>query len=81
MLMTVERNTFYELFDNSWSGAIQVLKEIENQGRENEAMDIIENIFIDEVPTDTQVNDFIWFELADIMGLYNEEKEEEDEEE
>lgn len=81
MLMTVERNTFYELFDNSWSGAIQVLKEIENQGRENEAMDIIENIFIDEVPTDTQVNDFIWFELADIMGLYNEEKEEEDDEE
>lgn len=68
MIVTVERNGFYDLYNNSWSGAIPVLDEIEKQGRENEAMDIIENTFAGEIPTDTQVNDFIWFDLADIMG-------------
>ena len=68
MTVTKEFNTFIELYNNSWSGAIPVLDEIEKQGRENEAMDIIENIFADDTPTETAVNDFIWFELGDIMG-------------
>lgn len=68
MTVTKEYNTFIEIYNNSWSGAIQVLDEIEKQGREAEAMDIIENIFADDTPTETAVNDFIWFELADVMG-------------
>lgn len=68
MTVTKEYNTFIELYNNSWSGAIQVLDEVEKQGREAEAMDIIENIFADDTPTETAVNDFIWFELADVMG-------------
>ncbi|SFB10052.1 hypothetical protein [Selenomonas ruminantium] len=64
--------SFTDLLNNSWSGATQVLEKIEEDGRENEAMGIIEETFYGEVPTDTQVNDFIWFDLADIMGLYEE---------
>ena len=71
---------FIDLLNNSWSGAVTVLNEIEKQEREDEAMQIIEEIFCDEIPTDTAVNDFIWFELADIMGLYNEDEYEDDEE-
>ena len=65
-------DSLYELYDESWSGARDTLDEIIKQGREEEAMQIIEETFSDEIPTDTQVNDFIWFELEDIMNLYDE---------
>lgn len=65
-------DSLYELYEESWSGARDTLDEIIEQGREEEAMQIIEETFSYEIPTDTQVNDFIWFELADIMNLYDE---------
>ena len=74
--MTVIReiniDSFYDLYDMCWSGAIPVLDEIREQERDDEAMQIIEEAFLDENPTDTQVNDFIWFDLAEIMNLYDE---------
>jgi len=81
MAITIQKeiSSFVELYDNSWSGALETLREIESQGREDEAMQIIEEYMNDcsaEIPTDTAINDFIWFDLADIMGLYEEEAEE-----
>nr|DAF04118.1 MAG TPA: hypothetical protein [Caudoviricetes sp.] len=35
----------------------------------------IEDMFVDEIPTETDVNDFVWFECDDIS--YPEEEEEE----
>lgn len=64
-------NNFYELFDNSWGGAVDTLNEIIKQGREDEVMQILEEEFFDQRPTDTQVNDFIWFDLENVMGLYD----------
>lgn len=57
-----EINGFYELADMVWSGAIDTLEDIQNANKENEFMDFLEMIFCDDVPTDTKVNDFIWFE-------------------
>ena len=59
-----EINGFYELADMVWSGAIDTLEDIQNANKENEFMDFLEMIFMDraEAPTDTEVNDFIWFE-------------------
>ena len=59
-----EINGFYELADMVWSGAIDTIADIQNANKENEFMDFLEMIFMDreEVPTDTEVNDFIWFE-------------------
>lgn len=68
----MEFESLYELYDESWSGARQVLDEIIKQGREAEAMQIIEETFSDTIPTDTGVNDFIWFDLENIMNLYDE---------
>lgn len=68
----MEFDSLSELYDESWSGARDTLDEIIEQGREAEAMQIIEEVFSDEIPTDTQVNDFIWFELSDVMNLYDE---------
>lgn len=68
---------FEELLENSWSGAVDVLKEVQQQHREDEAIQLIVEAFIN-APDETEVNDFIWFELADEMDLYHETEEGED---
>lgn len=77
MIISVELDTWKKLFDNSWAGARETLREIEKQGREEEALDILEEVYEPtvwgKIPSETEVNDFIWFELADVMNLYNEE--------
>ena len=72
MQIIKEYNGFYELMDNSWSGAIDTLKDIERANCETEFMEYLEEIFEGDIPTDTQVNDFIWFErdmIYEAMGL------------
>lgn len=72
------RNNFDEIANNAWSGALTVCKEIYRQHRTSEAMSIIEDYFAGEYLTETALNDFIWFDLENIMNLYgdNEEPEE-----
>lgn len=57
-----EINGFYELADMVWSGAVDTISDIQNANKEDEFMDFLEMVFCDDVPTDTNVNDFIWFE-------------------
>lgn len=57
-----EINGFYELADMVWSGAVDTISDIQNANKEDEFMDLIENVFCNELPTDTEINDFIWFE-------------------
>lgn len=57
-----EINGFYELADMVWSGAIDTITDIQNANKENEFMNFLEMVFCDDVLTDTEVNDFIWFE-------------------
>lgn len=71
MKVIVEMDSFASIMNNSWSGATEVCREIYKQQRSEEAMSIIEEIFYDTTPNITQLNDFIWFDLADIMHLYN----------
>lgn len=85
MLVTRELNTWQELFDNSWSGALDVLREIEAQGREEEALAMLEDFFDPavrgKIPSEIDVNDYIWFALAADMNLYDDNDEEDEEEE
>lgn len=48
------------LKNNSWSGALDTLKDIEEADKEDELMDFLEEIFNGEIPTETEVNDFLW---------------------
>lgn len=57
-----EINDFYALADMVWSGARDTIADIQNTNKEDEFMNFLEAVFCDEVPTDTEVNDFIWFE-------------------
>ena len=57
-----EINGFYELADMVWSGAVDTIVDIQNTNKENELMNLLEEVYCDEIPTDTEVNDFLWFE-------------------
>ena len=81
-----EINDFYALADMVWSGAVDTIKDIQNANKEDEFMNFLEMVFCDEVPTDTEVNDFIWFDrdyIYENIGLTengNLPEEEEDDE-
>jgi hypothetical protein len=49
------------LLENSWSGALDNLKMIDKYDLGEEFMSYLEEMFCDSTPTDTEVNDFIWF--------------------
>ncbi len=66
------KNDFYNLYDNSWSGARDTLDDIKNADKEEEFMDYLEGLFGDEEVEDTTLNDYIWFERDEIyeaLGL------------
>ena len=83
MKVTVERDGWRDYKENAWGGALNTLDDVEKQGREYEAMEIIEEYFSEDrlgyIPSATELNDFIWFELPDIMHLYDNEDDGEDE--
>lgn len=80
-----EYYNYYELKDNSWSGALDTLEDIEKADKEQELMDFLEEIFADRTPTETEVNDLLWHDrefIYENLGLNkNGELIEEDEEE
>lgn len=60
------------LKNNSWSGALDTLKDIEEADKEDELMYLLEEVFTDTTPTETEVNDFLWFErdyIYESLGL------------
>lgn len=72
---------FNDLMNNCWSGAIDTLKTIEEHGKEDELMAHLEEQWFNEVPTMTEVNDYLWFEdeaIFEVLGISETEEEEEE---
>lgn len=72
MYVKIEMDDFRTLKNNSWSGALDTLKDIEEADKEDELMYFLEEIFYDTTPTETEVNDFLWFErdyIYESLGL------------
>ena len=72
MYVKIEMDDFRTLKNNSWSGALDTLKDIEEADKEDELMYLFEDIFYDTTPTETEVNDFLWFErdyIYENLGL------------
>lgn len=80
--VAIEKNEWHDYKENAWGGAISALNEVEAQDKENEAVEIIEEYMSEDVlgyiPSETEVNDFIWFNLPVIMHLYDEDDNEDD---
>ena len=56
-----------------WSGAVSTYNNIVDADKENEFWDLLEEIFSDrEYVSETEINDFIWFErdyIYNLLGL------------
>ena len=63
---------FNDLYENSWNGAIDTLDTIIKNDMENELMEHLEEIFDINIPTATEVNDYLWFEsnyIYECLGI------------
>ena len=68
--------------DNFWSGAVDTINRIAEEGKLDEWEAFIEEYFADseEIPTLTQINDLLWFEedwIFEMLGISDEESDEE----
>lgn len=78
---------FNNLMNNCWSGAVDTLRTIKENDKEIELMAHLEEIFesyFDNVPTMTEVNDYLWFEdeaIFEALGISETEEEEEEQDE
>ena len=50
---------FNDLKTNSWSGAIITIERIEKENKEDALMELLEELFSDSIPDETQINDFL----------------------
>lgn len=68
-----DTNDFYNLFENSWSGARDTLEDIIKAEKEEEFMQYLDEVFCDsDEITDTELNDFIWYDrdtIYESLGL------------
>lgn len=46
----------------AWSGGKDTLNEVVERGAEDHLTELLEMVFDSSVPSDTEVNDFLWFE-------------------
>lgn len=72
MYVKIEMDDFRTLKNNSWSGALDTLKDIEEADKEDELMYLLEEIFNGEIPTETEVNDFLWHDrdyIYELLGI------------
>lgn len=68
-------NSFDELKDKCWSGAIYTLNEVERHNKESELMELLSDCNFDSL---TQINDYLWFsddQIYEYLGI-NEDDEE-----
>lgn len=66
----------------AWAGGKDTLDEIKKADKCEELEELIEEQFYDETPSDTAINDFLWFErdyIYERLGLTSNEDEDEDE--
>lgn len=60
--MNIKREiSFEDLKDVCWSGAIDTLEKIEEEGKEEELLQLLDSIF-EKMPTEVEINDFLRFE-------------------
>lgn len=80
--MYIKRDyNFNDLKEMVWSGAIETINTIEEHGKENELMQFLEFGFIG-TPTETDINDFLWFNSDEVfkeLGIIEEEEGEDNE--
>ena len=77
MTITVKQEmNFEDLMNNCWSGAINTLQRVEEEGKEDELIMLLEEVT--DNPSMTTINDILWFDDEFIfknLGIIEEEEE------
>jgi hypothetical protein len=63
---------FRDLENNCWGQAVDILKEISDADKEDALMDYLEEIYYDEIPTLTEINDVLaydWEQVYEAIGI------------
>lgn len=47
-----------------WSGAVQVVNAFRKANILDDLQQLIEDKFVNKTPTDTEINDFVWFDVS-----------------
>lgn len=74
---------FDDLMNSCWSGAVDTLKVIEDNGKQDEFMSMLSDLF-SEGATLTEINDYLWFDDDSIfadLGISDDEDDEDEGEE
>ena len=74
---------FNDLMNSCWSGAIDTLKTIQENDKEEELMSFLSLDVFSETPDLTEVNDLLWFEdewIFEMLGIDTESDDDEEEE-
>ena len=77
MLEVKQEVNFEDLKNNCWSGAINTLQRVEEEGKEDELIMLLEEVT--DNPSMTTINDILWFDDEFIfknLGIIEEEEEE-----
>lgn len=66
--VTKEIQNIYQLSDNTWSGGYDTVQTIIGHGSPytDRLEQHLEEIFSDSTPSDTELNDYLWFESEEI---------------
>ena len=82
MLITVKMElSFEDLESECWSGAIDTLKTIREHDMQNEFMNLISDMYCDEYPTLTTINDLLWFDdiyIFECLGIIPDDDDDDD---
>lgn len=62
---------FDYLKDICWSGAVETLQIIEQNNKQDSLIQLLEEIFIGQIPDITDINDFLWFDTETIFECLN----------
>ena len=69
---------FNELYNSSWGGAINTLKTIEENEKEDELLELLNDVIGTGINR-TTLNDYLWFDDEQIFELLGIKEDEEDE--
>lgn len=75
---------FDDLMYYCWGQALTILREIYDKDKEDDLMELLEMYFGDEIPSLTEINDYLAYEWEDIyeqIGMNEDDDEDEDEDE
>lgn len=72
---------FDDLMKHCWSGAIDTLRTISENDKEDDLMALLSMDCFSDTPELTEVNDLLWFEdewIFEMLGINTEEEDEDD---